>query len=31
MRARLTFFAIAAFWLAMNVMLWRSEYGARAG
>jgi hypothetical protein len=31
MRARLIFFAIAAFWLAMNVMLWRSEYGSRGG
>jgi len=29
MPARLTFFAIAAFWLTMNFLLWRSEYGAR--
>ena len=31
MRARLIFFAIAAFWLTMNGLLWRSEYGTRAG
>jgi len=26
---RITWFSIAAFWLAMNVLLWRSEYGPR--
>jgi hypothetical protein len=26
---RLTFLLIAVFWVAMNVLLWRSEYGAR--
>ena len=31
MPARLTFLAIAAFWLTMNVLLWRAEFGARAG
>jgi len=31
MLARLTFLGIAAFWLAMNAMLWRTEYGARGG
>ena len=31
MRARLTFFAIAAFWLTMNVLLWRAEYGLHSG
>ena len=30
MPARLTFFAIAAFWLTMNVLLWRAEYGAHS-
>src|SRR5271170_3909002 len=24
---RLTFFVITAFWVTMNVLLWRSEYG----
>jgi hypothetical protein len=28
---RLTFFAIAAFWLTMNVLLWRAEYGSHSG
>jgi hypothetical protein len=28
---RLTFFFIAAFWVAMNFLLWRAEYGAHAG
>ncbi len=28
MPARLTFLAIAAFWLTMNVLLWRAEYGS---
>jgi hypothetical protein len=31
MTARLTFFFIAAFWVAMNVLLWRAEYGSRGG
>ena len=31
MYARLTFLGIAAFWLTMNVMLWRVEFGARGG
>jgi hypothetical protein len=31
MPARLTFLAIAAFWVTMNVLLWRSEYGEQAG
>lgn len=31
MLARLTFFAIAAFWVTMNVLLWNAEYGARGG
>jgi hypothetical protein len=26
---RLTFLSIAAFWVAMNILLWRSEYGLR--
>ena len=26
---RITFLSIAAFWVAMNVLLWRSEYGSR--
>jgi hypothetical protein len=28
---RVTFFFIAAFWVAMNFLLWRTEYGAHAG
>lgn len=28
---RLTFFFIAAFWVTMNFLLWRAEYGAHAG
>jgi len=28
---RLIFLGIAAFWLTMNVLLWRAEYGARGG
>ena len=28
MTARLTFLAITAFWLTMNVLLWRAEFGA---
>jgi hypothetical protein len=28
MTARLTFFAIVAFWLTMNGLLWRAEFGA---
>jgi len=28
---RLTFFFITAFWVAMNVLLWRAEYGPSAG
>lgn len=31
MTARLTFLAIAAFWLTMNGLLWRSEYGSQSG
>jgi hypothetical protein len=31
MTARLTFLGIVAFWLTMNVLLWRSEFGARGG
>ena len=31
MPARLTFLAIAAFWLTMNVLLWRAEYGSHSG
>jgi hypothetical protein len=28
MFARATFFLIAAFWITMNILLWRAEYGA---
>jgi hypothetical protein len=31
MRLRLSFLAIAAFWVTMNFMLWRAEYGSRGG
>ncbi len=31
MPARLTFFAIAAFWVTMNVLLWRAEFGTHNG
>ena len=31
MKVRLTFLAIAAFWVTMNVLLWRAEYGALGG
>ena len=31
MYARLTFLGIAAFWVTMNVMLWRLEFGDRGG
>lgn len=31
MYARLTFLGIVAFWLTMNVLLWRMEFGARGG
>lgn len=31
MISRLTFLAIAAFWVTMNILLWRSEYGAHGG
>lgn len=31
MSARLTFLAIAVFWLTMNGLLWRSEYGSQSG
>jgi hypothetical protein len=31
MYARLTFLGITAFWLTMNLLLWRSEYGTRGG
>jgi hypothetical protein len=30
MPARLTFLAIAAFWVTMNVLLWRAEYGSHS-
>ncbi len=29
MITRVTFLSIAAFWVAMNLLLWRSEYGSR--
>src|SRR5580698_3740960 len=31
MYARLTFLGIAAFWLTMNFLLWRTEFGVRGG
>jgi hypothetical protein len=31
MFARLTFMVIAAFWVTMNVLLWRVEFGVRGG
>ena len=31
MTARLTFLGITAFWLAMNALLWRAEFGAHGG
>lgn len=31
MSARLTFAGIVAFWLTMNLLLWRAEYGVRGG
>jgi hypothetical protein len=31
MRRNLTFFAIAAFWVVMNFLLWRTEYGSLGG
>ncbi|MEI7809807.1 MAG: hypothetical protein WCJ07_15115 [Verrucomicrobiota bacterium] len=31
MIARLTFLGIALFWLVMNALLWRTEYGSHAG
>jgi hypothetical protein len=31
MIARLIFLGIAAFWVTMNVLLWRAEYGAHGG
>jgi hypothetical protein len=31
MVSRLTFFFIAVFWVAMNVLLWRAEYGSHGG
>ena len=31
MIARLTFLGIALFWLVMNALLWRAEYGSHAG
>jgi hypothetical protein len=30
MISRLVFFLVAAFWLAMNALLWRAEYGSRS-
>ncbi len=31
MAARLTFLGLATFWVTMNVLLWRVEYGSRSG
>jgi hypothetical protein len=31
MTARLTFLGLAVFWLTMNVLLWRVEFGSRGG
>jgi hypothetical protein len=31
MTNRVTFFFITAFWVAMNVLLWRAEYGSHGG
>jgi hypothetical protein len=31
MNSRLTFFFIATFWIIMNVLLWRAEYGSHGG
>ena len=31
MAARLIFFAIAVFWLTMNVLLWQAEFGSHSG
>ncbi len=31
MTARLAFLGIVAFWLTMNALLWRTEYGTRGG
>ena len=31
MNARLIFIAVAAFWVTMNVLLWRMEYGSQGG
>lgn len=31
MRVRLTLLAIATFWVTMNALLWRAEYGSRGG
>src|SRR6267378_6901476 len=31
MIARVTFIFIAAFWVTMNLLLWRTEYGSRGG
>ena len=31
MTARLTFLAIAAFWVAMNILLWQAEFGSHGG
>jgi hypothetical protein len=31
MISRLTFFLVAAFWVTMNVLLWRAEYGSHGG
>src|ERR1700761_5226520 len=31
MYARLTFLGITVFWLTMNVLLWRAEFGTRGG
>jgi hypothetical protein len=31
MISRVTFFLITAFWVAMNVLLWRAEYGSHGG
>src|ERR1700679_3476466 len=31
MTARLTFLGITAFWITMNVLLWRNEFGSQGG
>jgi hypothetical protein len=29
--SRLTFFSVAVFWVTMNILLWRAEYGSHGG